>query len=600
MAQWFIAAKKADFNEIAKKYGIDPVLARIIRNRDVIEEEEIRKYLQGSREDLYDPSLMKDMDKAVAVLEQKIAEGVKIRVIGDYDADGICSSYILVSGLTACGAKADTVIPHRIKDGYGLNESLIEEAYEDGIDTIVTCDNGIAALEQIAYANRLGMTVVVTDHHEIPYEEQEDGSRRFMIPEAVAVVDPKQEDCGYPFKNICGAVVAYKLVQRMFERQLENGEEASKGLQQVEQKELMEELLEIAAFATVCDVMELRDENRILVKCGLKNMMHTRNVGLKALIEVCGLEAKELSAYHIGFILGPCMNATGRLDTAKRALALLQSKERAEAVAIATELKDLNDSRKEMTVKGTQEAIEQIENSSLKEDKVLVVYLPQVHESLAGIIAGRIREKYGKPAFVLTMGEDDVKGSGRSIEGYHMYEEMTACKDCFVKYGGHRMAAGLSLKEEKVEEFRRRLNEQCRLTQEDFEEKVHIDVAMPLAYVSKNLINQLSLLEPFGVGNTKPVFAQKDIHILNGRILGKNRNVGKYGITDGNGNYFDMMYFGNLEDFHDYLVEKAGEYMVNRLDKGERVDIPISITYYPDINRYGGKESVQIVMQHYR
>lgn len=605
MAQWFVAAKKADFNKIAETFHIDPVLARVIRNRDVVEEEDIRKYLHGSKSDMYAPELMKDMDKAVELLDKKIAEGVKIRVIGDYDADGICSAYILVSGLSACGANVDTVIPHRIKDGYGLNDALIEEASADGVDTIVTCDNGIAAAPQIAYAKQLGITVVVTDHHEIPYEEMEDGSRRFILPQAAAVVDPKQEDCRYPYKNICGAVVAYKLVQRLFECGEKGMPEAfvATGIKNADVKqreELMEELLEIAAFATVCDVMELRDENRIIVKCGLEHMMHTKNMGLRALIEVCGLEAKELSAYHIGFILGPCMNATGRLDTAKRALALLQSSNRAEAVEIATELRDLNDSRKEMTVKGTKEAVEQIDNSCLQQDKVLVVYMPQVHESLAGIIAGRIREKYGKPAFVLTKGEEEVKGSGRSIEAYHMYEEMTACKECFTKYGGHKMAAGLSMKEEMVDEFRRRMNEQCRLTEADFEEKVHIDVAMPLSYISKRLIQQLALLEPFGVGNTKPVFAQKDVHILNGRILGKNKNVGKYGITDGCGNYFDMMYFGDLEAFRDFLVGKAGEYMVNRLYHGERVDIPISITYYPDLNRYGGKESVQIVMQHYQ
>jgi single-stranded-DNA-specific exonuclease RecJ len=591
MAQWFIAAKRADFDGIAERFHIDPVLARIIRNRDVVGDEEIRKYLWGSLADLYEPRLLKDMDKAVGLLQEKMEQGVKIRIIGDYDADGICSTYILVKGLEVCGAEVDTVIPHRMKDGYGLNDALIEEAAGDGIDTIVTCDNGIAAGKQIARAGELGMTVIVTDHHEVPYEEREDGSRVFLLPEAAAVVDPKQEGCAYPFKNICGAVVAYKLVQQLFTGVF--GEGGKYG-------ELLEELLEIAAFATVCDVMELKDENRILVKCGLERMRHTKNTGLKALIEVCGLEGKELSAYHIGFILGPCMNATGRLDTAKRALALLLSRDRAEAVRIASELKDLNDSRKEMTSEGVREAVDLIEGSSLKEDKVLVVYLPDVHESLAGIIAGRIREKYGKPAFVLTMGEDDVKGSGRSIEGYHMYEEMTACKECFTKYGGHKMAAGLSMEEEMVEVFRRKLNERCRLTEEDFEEKVHIDVAMPLSYLTKPLVEQLAQLEPFGVGNTKPVFAQKDVHILSGRILGKNRNVGKYQITDGRGNYYDMVYFGDLEAFHGFLAEKAGEYMVNRLYCGERVDLPVCITYYPDINRYGGKESLQIVMQHYR
>ncbi len=586
MAQWLVAAKRADFQKMAEQYKIDPVIARLIRNRDVVGDEEIRKYLDGGVEDLYSPALLKDMDRAVEVLKDKIASGAKIRIIGDYDADGICASYVLLKGLSVCGARADTVIPHRVKDGYGLNESLLEDAAKDGIDTVVTCDNGIAAAAQIAYGRQLGLTVVVTDHHEIPYEEGEDGSRMYLLPEAAAVVDPKREDCGYPCKNICGAVVAYKLVQQL--------------LEEYGKKEILEELLEIAAFATVCDLMELKDENRIIVKCGLKNMRHTKNLGLKALMEVCGIEAEKVSAYHIGFILGPCMNATGRLDTAKRALALLQSSERGGAVALAAELKNLNDIRKEMTVKGTEEAVDCIEKNGLEKDRVLVVYLPEVHESLAGIIAGRIREKYGKPAFILTKGEEGVKGSGRSIEGYHMYEEMTGCKEFFTKYGGHKMAAGLSMQEKDVDAFREKINGKCRLTPEDLEEKVHIDVAMPLSYISKGLIEELELLEPFGIGNTKPVFAQKDVHILNGRIMGKNRNVGKYWVTDGGGRFYDMMYFGDLEAFHGFLEEKAGGYMVNRLYSGERVDIPVSILYYPDINRYGGRESIQIVMRGYR
>lgn len=594
MAQWFVMAKKADFGEIAAKYHIDPVIARLIRNRDVVGDDEIGKYLNGGREDLYPPLLLKDMDKAVEVLKGKIGSGARIRIIGDYDADGICASYILLKGLTICGAKADTVIPHRVKDGYGLNEALLEEAGEDGVDTVVTCDNGIAAAPQIAYGKKLGLTVVVTDHHEVPYEEREDGGRIYQLPDAAAVVDPKREDCTYPFRNICGAVVAYKLVQQLLEEWGGNGN-LKDG-----KNEVLEELLEIAAFATVCDLMELKDENRIIVKCGLENMRQSRNLGLKALIEVCGVEPEQLSSYHIGFILGPCMNATGRLDTAKRALELLQSKDRAEAVAIAAELKNLNDIRKEMTVKGTEEAISHIEKEGLSQDKVLVAYLPEVHESLAGIIAGRIREKYGKPAFVLTKGEEGVKGSGRSIEAYHMYEEMSACKEFFTKYGGHKMAAGLSMREEDVEAFRKKINENCRLTQDDLEEKIHIDVAMPLSYITKELVGQLRLLEPFGEGNRKPVFAQKDIHILNGRVMGKNRNVGKYGVTDGSGNYFDMVYFGDLDAFHEFLVEKAGEYMVNRLYSGERVDIPLSVIYYPDINRYKGRESLQIVMKGYK
>ncbi|TCL60096.1 single-stranded-DNA-specific exonuclease [Kineothrix alysoides] len=588
MAQWFISAKKADFNKIAEKYNIDPVLARIIRNRDITEEEEIRKYLKGGRQDMYAPDLFKDIDKAVALLCDKIKEGVRIRVIGDYDADGICSSYILLRGISACGGNVDTVIPHRIKDGYGLNDSLIEEAHNDGIDTIITCDNGIAAASQVSYARELGMRVIITDHHEIPYEE-EDGRRVYILPEADAVVNPKQEECNYPYKNVCGGVVAYKVVQALFSF-----------LHPKDEMEIMEELLEIAAFATVCDVMELRDENRIIVKCGLQNMQHTRNQGLKALMEVCGLEGKPLSAYHIGFVLGPCINATGRLDTAKRALSLLSSRSRSEAVKIAAELKDLNDSRKEMTLKGTEEAVECIEKTDWKKDKVLVVYLPECHESLAGIIAGRLREQYGRPVFVLTKGEDGVKGSGRSIEGYHMYEEMVACKEYFTKYGGHKMAAGLSMEEENVERFRRKINEACRLTEEDFEEKVHIDAAMPFSYLTKERIGELGLLEPFGVGNSKPVFAQKNVHIINARIMGKNQNVGKYNIRDEEGGSYEMVYFGDLDKFHEFLSAQAGKENVVRMLEGGRGDIPISITYYPSINSYAGRESIQIVLQNYK
>ncbi|MCI6552532.1 MAG: single-stranded-DNA-specific exonuclease RecJ [Lachnospiraceae bacterium] len=605
MAQWFISAKKADFNKIARDYGIDPVVARIIRNRD-IEGEEIGRYLKGGREAMYSPLLLKDMDKAVNILRDKIEAGAKIRIIGDYDADGICASYILLRGLAACGADADTVIPHRIRDGYGLNEALVEEAAAEGRDTIITCDNGIAAAPQIELAGRLGLTVIVTDHHEIPYEEDEEGNRSYLIPGAAAVVDPKQEDCPYPYKNICGSTVAYKLIQQLTEvmgNALQQGNALIQGRENPaarEKEQLLEELLEIAAFATICDVMELRDENRIIVKCGLENMHSTRNIGLKALMEVCGIDAKELSAYHIGFVLGPCMNATGRLDTAKRALELLQAGDRSRAVELAGRLKGLNDSRKELTIQGTEEAIGLIEGSSLLEDRVLVVYMPEVHESLAGIIAGRLREKYGRPAFVLTRAEGGVKGSGRSVEGYHMYEEMTLCKEYFTRYGGHRQAAGLSMEEKNIESFRRAINESCRLTREDLEEKVHIDVAMPLSYITKRLVNELELLEPFGMGNRKPVFAQKDIHILSGRILGKNRNVGKYTIADGSGRTYEMLYFGDLEAFRLFLEKRAGVYMAERLYSGERVDIALSITYYPVINSYKGRETLQIMMQHYR
>lgn len=596
MAKWMVAAKKADFDQIAKKYSISPVMARLLRNRDLENDEEIRKYLYGTKEDLYDPLLLKDMEKAAGIIKAKIQQKKAIRVIGDYDVDGICSSYILLKGLRALGGNVDVVIPHRMKDGYGLNEHLIEDAFTAGIDTVLTCDNGIAAAPQIRMAKEKGMTVVVTDHHEVPFEEK-DGQRTYLLPPADAVVDPKQPGCGYPFKQICGAVVAGKLIQVL----LGNGEEGSGAGKAAWREELLDELYTFEALATVCDVMELRDENRIIVKEGLKLMASTTNLGLKALLMVNGIEEKALTPYHAGFVIGPCMNASGRLDTAERALCLFDCKEWKEAVMIAGDLKSLNDSRKLMTEQGVEEAIKQVEENGLGRERVLVIYLPDCHESLAGIIAGRIREKYGKPVFVLTKGEEGVKGSGRSIENYSMYEEMTACKELFTKYGGHKMAAGLSLPDEaSVEVFRTMLNENCRLTEEDFQEVVHIDVAMPLAYADKSFIRELSLLEPFGVGNGKPVFARKNISLLSGRKLGKNRNVGKYQIAE-EGSRYEMIYFGDLDAFDEFLGGRFGR---NRTDmlygSGLREgDMAISMAYYPDLNYYAGRESVQIVMQDY-
>lgn len=590
MAKWMVSAKRADFDRIAGKYGISPVLARLLRNRDLETDEEIRKYLYGTKEDLYDPLLMKDMRKAAEIIKTKIQEKKTIRIIGDYDVDGICSSYILLKGIRNLGGQVDVVIPHRMKDGYGLNEHLIEDALVAGIDTVLTCDNGIAAAPQIRMAKENGMTVVVTDHHEVPYEEK-DGQRTYILPPADAVVDPKQPGCNYPFKQICGAVVAGKLIQVLLEE-----------IEDIPQKaELQEELLVFGALATVCDVMELRDENRIIVKEGLKLMANTANLGMKALLMVNGIEERALTPYHAGFVIGPCLNASGRLDTAQRALKLFECDKWREAVTIAGELKDLNDSRKLMTELGVAEAISQVEERGMEKEKVFVIYLPDCHESLAGIIAGRIREKYGKPVFVLTKGEEGVKGSGRSIENYSMYEEMTACKELFTKYGGHKMAAGLSLPDEaSVDVFRTMLNENCKLTEEDFQEVVHIDVAMPLAYASKDFIKELSLLEPFGVGNAKPVFARKNISLLSGRRLGKNRNVGKYQIAEA-GRCYDMIYFGDLDQFDDFLRERFGQERINALyGAGIREgNVTISMAYYPDINYYAGRESVQIVMQDY-
>ena len=592
MAKWMVSAKKADFGKIAETFRIDPVIARIIRNRDIVDAAQIHLFLHGTLEDLHSPRLLYDMEKAVAFILSKIENGARMRIIGDYDIDGICATYILFRGLKYCGADVDTVIPHRMKDGYGLNDALIKEAHENGIDTIITCDNGIAAADQIAYANELGMSVVITDHHEVPYEIAEDGTRKELLPPAEAVIDPKQENCHYPFDGICGAVVAYKFIQVLTEEYKKTDTDAKRS-------EMLSELLEFAAFATVGDVMELLDENRIIVRYGLKQMVHTKNPGLRALIEVNGLQNKPLSAYHIGFVLGPCLNATGRLDTAAKALAMLTSESFSEAVTIAGELKELNDSRKEMTRQGTERAAAMIEQGPYADDKVLVLYLPDVHESLAGIIAGRIKEKYHKPTFVLTKGEEGVKGSGRSIETYHMYEQMSLCKHLFTKYGGHKMAAGLSMPEENVEEFRKSLNRNCHLTDDDFIEKIMIDVPMPLSYIRLDFVKQLQVLEPFGNGNPKPVFAQKNVHILQGRILGKNANVGKYRIQDEQGGTYEMIYFGDLERWHTFLEESFGKSEKEKLYREGSNKIVISMIYYPDINVYQGRESLQIVMQDY-
>lgn len=576
MAQWFVTTKKADFQEWAKRFGIDPVLARIIRNRDITEEE-AQKYLFAGMEQLHSWKLLKDMDKAILILKDKIRNKNRIRVIGDYDIDGVCATHILLNGLKLCGACADAQLPHRMHDGYGLNKNLIQEAYQAGIETIITCDNGIAAKEEIDYAAELGMSVIVTDHHEPPCE----------LPAAAAVVDPKRQDCPYPFKGICGAFVAYKLIEALWE-------------ELKREDEIPQEFLELAAFATIGDVMELKDENRILVKAGLQKMQNTSSVGLKALMEVNAVEGKKLSPYHIGFVLGPCLNATGRLDTAERALSLLQAKERKKALELAADLKAMNESRKEMTQQGVAEAKEYVEAAGLLSDKVLVVYLPDCHESLAGIIAGRLREEYGRPVFVLTKGEDCIKGSGRSIEAYHMYDEMSKCKELFLKYGGHKMAAGLSLKEENINTFRTRINEISELVEEDFIQKIHIDVPMPFSYATESFIRSLDLLEPFGVGNPKPLFAQKNIRFISGRILGKNQNVGKYTVSDESGSRYQVIYFGDLTKFNTYIEERFGAGEVRRLYESGAEKIILSVAYYPDLNYYQGMESIQYVMQYYQ
>ena len=574
MEKWFVTMKKADFNGIAEKYQISPIIARLMRNRDVIGDEAIDFYLNGTVEDLYDGLLMKDMDRAVDILKEKIEEGKKIRVIGDYDIDGVNATYILQQGLAGLGADVDTDIPDRIKDGYGLNQMLIDRALEDDVDTIITCDNGIAARSEIAYGKENGMTIVVTDHHEVPYLE-ENGEKKYLLPPADAVVDPHRADCGYPFKGLCGAAVAYKLVEVLY-RVL------GKSDQEVEH--LQESLMENVAIATIGDVMDLVGENRVFVKRGLELLKTTKNEGLHALMQCTGVDTANLNTYHIGFVIGPCINAGGRLDTAKRALELLNASNRREAVTLAADLKELNDSRKEMTEEGVEEAVRQIESSSWKDDQVLVVYLPECHESIAGIIAGRIKERYYRPTFVLTRGETGVKGSGRSIEAYDMFAEMNRCRELFTKFGGHKLAAGLSLDEENVEVFRKRINELADLTEEDLQMKVSIDMRLPFPYINEELIHELKILEPFGKGNGKPLFAESKLRVIQPRIFGKNRNVLKCRLEDQQGNQMEAVYFGEVED------------CLRQMEKKQIM----SFTYYPTVNEYMGKRTIQLTIVNYQ
>ena len=568
MERWVMLRKGADFAGIGKKFQISPRLACLIRNRDVVGEEAIGQYLNGTIGDLCDGMLMKDMDKAVEILREKLEEGKRLRVIGDYDIDGVNATYILLEGLKRLGADADYDIPDRMTDGYGLNSHLIQRAYDDGVDTVLTCDNGIAAAEEIAFGKDMGMTVIVTDHHEVPFEEW-GGKKQYLLPPADAVVDPKRPDCEYPFPHLCGAAVAYKLMEALWESMGRDSED-------------LDDLIENVAIATVGDVMDLKGENRIFVKEGLQMLERTRNPGLRSLIECTGLADKTISAYHIGFVLGPCLNASGRLDTAKRALRLLEAKTRKEADQLAWDLKALNDSRKEMTEKAVKEAELMVEASALKEDRVLVIYLPDCHESLAGIVAGRIRERYYKPAFVLTNASEGLKGSGRSIEAYSMYEELSRCKDLLMRFGGHRQAAGLSMKRENLESFRKMINDHCTLTPKDLTEKVVIDMEMPFSCVTEGLIRELALLEPFGKGNTKPVFAARNVRLMDMRVMGRKKNVLKMRAVDANGNTVEAVYFGDVENL------------------SGRKDTLLSITYYPTLNEYMGQATPQIVITHYQ
>lgn len=586
MEKWIEIRKGGNFMEMAKKYGIDPLIARIIRNRDIIDEKEITEYLYGGKEALHNPHLLKDVDKAAEIIAEGIAEKKAMRIIGDYDIDGVNATYILLDGIHRCGGNVDAAIPDRMKDGYGINEHLIEQALSDGKELLITCDNGIAAINEINFAKEKGMTVVVTDHHEIPYRNAEQG-KEFLRSNADAIVNPKQADCPYPCKGICGAVVAWKLVQVLYERMDIPVEEA-------------DIFIENAGFATVGDVMDLTEENRILVKLGLKALEHTKNPGMKALIAKNKLSDKPLSAYHIGFVLGPCINASGRLDTAKRSLELLLERDEVKASALAGELVELNESRKYMTQQETQKALEQIEKEGREKDKVLVVYLPECHESLAGIIAGRIREAYQRPVFVLTRGEEGVKGSGRSIEAYSMFDKMTEVAELFTKYGGHPMAAGLSMREEDIDKLREQLNQKAELSEEDMAEVVRLDAVLPMSYFTVDTIRQLSVLEPCGKSNTKPVFADRNIKITRAGIVGVNRNVLKLHLLDSKGNPVAGVYFGEVEKFLTFLSEKFGSEEVDAAMHGKENSIQFAAVYEPAVDTYSGRESVQAIIRRFR
>ena len=578
--------KGADFKSIGLKYGIDQVTARIIRNRDIVEDEDIRLFLQGDLSDCHDPALMKDGDKLTDILIKKINEGASIRIVGDYDIDGVMATFILKKSLDELGANVSYVIPDRISDGYGLNVRIIDDAYGDGIDTILTCDNGIAAIQEISHAKELGMCVLVTDHHEIPFEEI-NGEKKYILSDADAIVDPHQKDCNYPYKNLCGAAVAWKMMCLLFKKL-------------GKQTGILDEMLENVAFATVGDIMDLNGENRILVKEGLKRIHNTKNIGMRALITQCGLMAEQVESYHFGYVLGPCINASGRLDTATRALQMLLEEDENTASLIASELCVLNEERKELTKAGVDEAIRQYEECGYKDDTVVVIYMPEVHESIAGIIARRVRDNCHQPVFIHTKSGDKVKGAGRSIEEYSMYEEMCKVKDVFFKFGGHPMAAGLSIEADRVDEFRRRINENSTLTAQELMEKVKIDVPMPVSYVTKELVIECESLAPLGKGNPRPVFADKNMYISRMWIIGKNQNVLRLSMVSADGKPVSAIYFGDIDTFVGYLSEKFSSEDVDLAMRGRQNRLVISVVYAPRINSFRDEENLQFEIQFYQ
>ena len=580
--KWLLRNRKVDLKAMSEKYKISQLLCKLMVNRDIIDENIINSYINPVYKYLHSPKTMKDVVIAVDIIKRKIQENKKIRIIGDYDVDGIISVFILYTALKKCGANVDYEIPDRIKDGYGINENIVKVAYDEGVDTIITCDNGISAIDQIQYAKDLGLTVIVTDHHDVPFIE-EDGVRTFLSSQADAIINPKQIECEYKFKSICGAGVAFKLMEALYEEIGMDKEECYK-------------LIEFVAIATVCDVVDLIDENRIFVKNGLEMLNNSKNIGINALKKACGLEDKEITAYHLGFVIGPCLNASGRLDSAKKGLELLLMEDDEEAKNLAQEIVDLNDARKNMTKEGVDRAINIIDSTDINNDKILVVYIPDIHESLAGIVAGRVKEKYNKPTIILTKSEEGVKGSARSIEEYNMFEGLLACKELLDKFGGHPMAAGLSLQEDKVDELRIALNNKCELTDEDLTRKIMIDSSLPLEYLNLHLIEELNVLEPFGKGNSKPVFGVRDAKITRAMLLGKDKNVLKLKLLTNNNITIDAMIFNDLENFESKIIEKYGNEELDNLYNKSNNNIPMDFTFYPSINEWNGNKSIQIVV----
>lgn len=580
---WKLKNKKVDIDFMSKEYNTSNFLCRLMANRDILDDKTIKSYINPVYSNLNNAKDMKDIEKACLLLKEKINLGKKIRIVGDYDVDGVISVFILYKALKRCDANIDYEIPDRINDGYGINKNIIKKAYDDGIDTIITCDNGIAAISETEYAKSLGITVIVTDHHDVAFTE-EDGIRNSILPSADCILNPKQEDCNYTFKKICGAGVAFKLIEVLYESF------------EIKKEEVYE-FIEFVAIATVCDVVDLVDENRIFVKNGLEMITNTNNIGLRELKKANDLEDKEITAYHLGFIIGPCINASGRLDSAKKGLELLLCEDINKAEILAKEIVDLNEERKEMTSEGLERAIKIIESSSIKDDTILVVYIHDIHESLAGIIAGRVKEKYNKPTIILTKSEEGVKGSCRSIEEYNIFEGLLSCKDILDKFGGHPMAAGLSLQEDKVEILRKRLNDTCNLTKEDLMKKISIDMSLPLESVTIPLIDELKKLEPFGKGNSKPIFGVKNARIKKAILMGKKKNVLKLKILTNENIYIDAMIFNNIEEFEEKIIKKYGQDELDSLYNKNQNNLLMDFLFYPSINEWNQNKYIQIIVE---